>query len=49
MSQIKYYFDENITSVVAEALRQRGIDAITTPEAKNRSDNDMNQLVFAHS
>jgi hypothetical protein len=49
MDEIKFYLDENVANAVAEGLRHRGIDVITTPEAGHKGWNDLDQLTFALS
>jgi predicted nuclease of predicted toxin-antitoxin system len=44
---IRYYLDEHIFAAVASALRQRGIDTLTTAEAGNLANSDEQQLAFA--
>jgi Domain of unknown function (DUF5615) len=41
--------DEQVDRAIAEALRRRGIDVTTTPEAKLLSATDEEQLAFAIS
>ncbi|MBA2605627.1 MAG: DUF5615 family PIN-like protein [Acidobacteria bacterium] len=41
------YLDENISFVVAEILRSRGFEIITTQEAGNKGSSDEKQLEFA--
>ena len=31
---IKYYTDENVSKAIVNGLRQRGVDVLTTQEAK---------------
>ena len=33
MSKIRYYTDEHVSKAVVRALRRRGVDVLTTPEA----------------
>ncbi len=44
---VKTYLDENISVVVAEILRSRGFEAVTTQEAGNKGLSDEQQLEFA--
>jgi hypothetical protein len=47
MAKISLYFDENIQAALADALRMRGIDVLTTHQAGNTGVEDMRQLVYA--
>jgi predicted nuclease of predicted toxin-antitoxin system len=47
MSELRFYLDENVSSEVADALRTRGIDVLTTPAAGNIEAKDHEQLAFA--
>lgn len=47
MSRLSLYFDEHVQSALAEALRARGVDILTTQEAKNIGLHDVDQLAFA--
>jgi len=47
LAKISLYLDEHIQSALADALRARGIDVLTTQEAKNIGLGDSNQLIFA--
>jgi predicted nuclease of predicted toxin-antitoxin system len=49
MAEIKIYLDEDVHPFVAQALRLRGWDALTTVEAGRRSSTDRDQLAFAAS
>ena len=44
---IKLYLDEDIDPLLAEVLRDRGLDCISTHESGNRGRADLDQLVFA--
>ena len=44
---MKLFLNEDIHIRVAKALRQRGIDAVTTQEAGQRSASDERQLAYA--
>ena len=48
MSDIRFYLDENIANAVAEGLRHRDIDVVTTHEAGNRGISDREQLFYAY-
>lgn len=45
--KIKLYLDEDVTVSFAQALKIRGVDALTTQEARNKGLDDINQLNFA--
>jgi predicted nuclease of predicted toxin-antitoxin system len=47
MTRIKFYLDENVANAVAEVLRTRDIDVLTTPEAGRQSLPDEDHLAFA--
>ena len=47
MTPIAFYLDEHIQISLAEALRTRGIDILTTQEAHNIGLEDIQQLAFA--
>jgi hypothetical protein len=47
MTQVKIYLDEDVHDFIADALRLRGWDALTTVEAGNRSKSDPDQIHFA--
>lgn len=47
MSRFSLYLDENIQVGLAEALRARGVDVLTTLEARNVGLSDLEQLQFA--
>lgn len=47
MSRLSLYLDEHVQSALAEALRARGVDLLTTQEAKNVGLHDVGQLAFA--
>jgi predicted nuclease of predicted toxin-antitoxin system len=44
--QIRFHIDENVSSAIAAALRQRGIAVSTTKEAGLRGATDLEQLAF---
>lgn len=45
--KIRLYLDEDVDVALAAALRQRGVDALTTQEAGNVGLRDEDQLTFA--
>lgn len=45
--RIKIYLDEDVPSSFAHALINRGVDVVTTQQAKNFRQSDENQLVYA--
>ena len=47
MARIALYLDEHVQLALAEALRARGVDVLTTQEAGNMGLADMRQLAFA--
>ena len=47
MTAIKIYLDEDVHSYIAPALRLRGWDALTTEEAEERGNEDIDQIRFA--
>lgn len=44
MSEIGFYFDENMDPAIAEQLVRRGINAITVRDLGELGDSDINQL-----
>ncbi len=44
---IRYYTDEQCAKAVAQGLRRRGVDVLTTPEAGRLGASDEEQLAFA--
>jgi uncharacterized protein with PIN domain len=46
-NNIRFYLDENVANDIAEGLRHRGIDVVTTPEAGNMGLTDEEHLAFA--
>ncbi len=46
-NEIQFYLDENVTNDIAEGLRTRAIEVLTTPEAGNMGLEDDKQLAFA--
>jgi len=49
MTTIKLYADEHIRKQIISALKNKGIDIISTDDAKNKGKADFNQLKFAAS
>lgn len=49
MEEIRFHMDEQVDRAIAEALRRRGIDLTTTPEAGLLGAVDEEQLAFAIS
>ena len=47
MTAIKVYLDEDVHTYIAQALRLRGWEALTTEEAKQRGADDPEQILFA--
>ena len=47
MAKLSFYFDENIQAALADALKTRGIDVVTTREARNAGVEDIRQLSYA--
>ncbi len=47
MERAGLYLDEHIQAALAQGLRARGVDVLTTQEAGNRLLNDQGQLMFA--
>jgi Arc/MetJ family transcription regulator len=47
VSPIALYLDEHVQLALAEALRARGVDILTTQEEKNIGLHDLDQLAFA--
>ena len=47
MAKLSFYFDENLQTALADALKTRGIDVLTTQEAGNISVEDIRQLAYA--
>jgi predicted nuclease of predicted toxin-antitoxin system len=45
--KVRLYLDEDVDLALASALRQRGIDVLTTQEAGNREQADAIQLDYA--
>lgn len=46
-NNIRFYLDENVHRDIAEGLRHRSVDVVTTPEAGNMGLGDFDQLAFA--
>jgi len=47
MPPIALYFDEHVQLALAEAMRARAVDILTTQEARNTGLDDIRQLAFA--
>ena len=47
MSRLALYLDEHVQLALAEALRGRGVDIMTTQDAANIGLDDVGQLAFA--
>lgn len=47
MAKLTFYFDENIQTALADALKMRGVDVLTTHQAGNTGVDDIRQLVYA--
>ena len=47
MARVRLYLDEHVQASLAQGLRARGVDALTTQEAGNSSLDDEGQLRFA--
>ena len=47
MTAIKIYLDEDVHTYIAQALRLRGWEALTTEEAEQRGADDPDQILFA--
>jgi len=47
MAAIRFFTDEDLYGSVASRLRQRGHDAVSTPEANRLSERDETQLIWA--
>jgi hypothetical protein len=47
MAAIKVYLDEDVHTYIAQALRLRGWEALTTEEAGQRGADDSEQILFA--
>jgi uncharacterized membrane protein len=45
--KIRYYTDEHVARAVVRGLRRRGVDVLTTPEAKMLGASDEEHLRFA--
>ena len=46
---MKFYLDEDLTPVIAVALRKRGVDAVSAHELSQIAPSDTEQLTFAAS
>ncbi len=49
MSSIKIYSDEHIRKQIVIALKSKGIDIVSTEDAKNKNKSDVEQIKFATS
>jgi hypothetical protein len=47
LGRISLYLDEHVQFALREALKSRGVNILTTQEASNIGNNDINQLFFA--
>jgi len=47
MTVIKVYLDEDVHTYIAQALRLRGWEVLTTEEAEQRGADDPDQILFA--
>ncbi|MCL4246906.1 MAG: DUF5615 family PIN-like protein [Anaerolineae bacterium] len=47
MAALRFYLDENLQVVIAEQLRQRGIDVVTVRDLNLLGDEDTNHLQHA--
>jgi hypothetical protein len=47
LTKISLYLDEHVQLALAESLRARGVDVLTTQEAGNICLSDVDQLIFA--
>lgn len=47
--KVRFHLDENVSNIVADGLKRRGIDVSTTPEQGLISVSDEEQLTFACS
>ena len=47
MAQIRFFTDEDVYGTTAPALRNAGLDAISTPEASRLGESDESQLEWA--
>ncbi len=48
-NEIRFYFDENVKTLVAKGLRTRGIDVLTTADAGHIGWRDEAHLAFAQA
>jgi predicted nuclease of predicted toxin-antitoxin system len=49
LGTIRFHLDENVSNVIADGLRRRGIDVTTTPEEGLIASSDEVQLAFSLS
>lgn len=47
MTSIRFFTDEDVYGSVAPKLREKGLDAISTPEADRLGESDESQLLWA--
>jgi hypothetical protein len=47
MASLPFYLDENIQTALADALTARGVDVLTTHQARNTGVEDIRQLAYA--
>jgi hypothetical protein len=47
MTQIRFFTDEDVYGSIAPKLRERGFDAVSTPEAQRLRESDQSQLAWA--
>ena len=47
MAPIRFFADEDVYGSVAPKLREKGFDAVSTPEASRLGENDESQLEWA--
>lgn len=47
MAKLSFYFDENVQTALADALKTRGIDVLTTQQGGNIGVEDIDQLIYA--
>ena len=47
MAPVAFYLDEHVQLALAEAMRARGVDVLTTQEAGNTGISDIRQLEYA--
>ena len=47
MPTIRFFLDEDIYGAISTALKDRGVDGISTPEVERRGESDESQLKWA--